>query len=124
MTQNEQISRKDFFRRLGNLTAGAAALSLFPWLEGCSPENERMAQGEKARLGVIGTGSRGMFHLAHLIQDPSASIVALCDDYAPHLEQAAALFPTPDATRTTAGCWKTRKWTGSSSAPPSPCMPP
>ena len=97
MTQNEQISRKDFFRRLGNLTAGAAALSLFPWLEGCSPENERMAQGEKARLGVIGTGSRGMFHLAHLIQDPSASIVALCDDYAPHLEQAAALFP--DARR-------------------------
>ena len=97
MTQNQQMSRKDFFHRLGNLTAGAAALSLFPWLEGCTVERERETRGEQARLGVIGTGSRGMFHLAHLIQDPSARIVALCDDYAPHLDEAAALFP--DARR-------------------------
>ena len=123
MIQNEQMSRKDFFHRLGNLTAGAAALSLFPWLESCSAQNEKLSQGEKARLGVIGTGSRGMFHLALLLQDPSARIVALCDDYAPHLEEAAALFPGPGNIPTTASSSTTRRWKESSSARPFPCTP-
>ncbi len=93
MLNEDKISRKDFFRELGTLAAGGAALSLFPWLKSCTPAQEKLLKGEKARLGIIGTGSRGKFHLENLLKDPSASVVALCDDYRPHLEEAAALCP-------------------------------
>ena len=88
------MTRKDFLGRLGAVTAGGAALSLFPWLQSCTPESERMIRGEKARLGLIGTGSRGQFHLVNLLQDPSAEVFALCDDYLPHLDEASALCPS------------------------------
>ena len=88
---SEKMTRKDF---LSSLAFGGASLALFPWLAGCTPEKQRQAAGEKARLGIIGTGSRGQFHLVNLLQDPSADIVALCDDYPPHLDAASALCPS------------------------------
>ena len=90
----ETMTRKDF---LSSLAFGGTALALFPWLGACTPEKQKEASGEQARLGIIGTGSRGRFHLANLLQDPSAEIVALCDDFPPHLDEASALCPT--ATR-------------------------
>ena len=53
---SEKMTRKDF---LSNLAFGGATLALFPWLSACSGEQQREAAGEKARLGIIGTGSRG-----------------------------------------------------------------
>ena len=88
---SEKMTRKDF---LSSLAFGGASLALFPWLAGCTPEKQRQAAGEKARLGIIGTGSRGRFHLVNLLQDPSAEVVALCDDYPPHLDAASALCPS------------------------------
>ena len=87
---NGKMNRKDF---LSSLAFGGTALALFPWLNACSPEKQKAAGGERARLGLIGTGSRGKFHLANLLQDPSAQIVALCDGFPLHLEEAAALCP-------------------------------
>jgi len=88
---SEKMTRKDF---LSSLALGGAGLALFPWLAACTKERQREAAGEKARLGLIGTGSRGRFHLANLLQDPSAQVVALCDDYLPHLDEASALCPS------------------------------
>ena len=85
------MTRKGFLETLGSLAVGSA---LFPWLSGCTPEKHRQAAGEKARLGIIGTGSRGQFHIANLLVDPNAEIVALCDDYPPHLDAASALCPS------------------------------
>ena len=85
------MTRKEFLETLGIIAAGSAA---FPWLSGCTTEKQRQAAGEKARLGIIGTGSRGQFHIANLLLDPNAKIVALCDDYLPHLDAASALCPT------------------------------
>ena len=90
---DEKITRKDFLGRLGHLTLGSAALGMFPWLEGCTGEAQKNKAGKKARLGIIGTGSRGRFHIENLLKDESAKIVALCDDYRPHLEEAAAICP-------------------------------
>ena len=84
------MTRKGFLETLGSLAVGSA---LFPWLSGCTPEKHRQAAGEKARLGIIGTGSRGQFHIANLLLDPNAEIVALCDDFPPHLDAASALCP-------------------------------
>ena len=87
---SETISRKDFLQRLA---FGGASLALFPWLASCTKERQQEEAGEKARLGIIGTGSRGRFHLANLLLDPSALVVALCDDYEPHLDEALAMCP-------------------------------
>lgn len=78
---------------MGGLFAVGSALSLFPWLSSCTKEGAKEIEGQVARLGIIGTGSRGQFHIANLLVDKSAKIVALCDDYEPHLQQAAALCP-------------------------------
>ena len=89
----DKMTRKDFFASLGSIVAGSTALAAFPWLTACTPEQDRLIKGETARLGIIGTGSRGRFHLANLLLDSSAKITALCDDFPPHLEEAAALAP-------------------------------
>ena len=77
----------------GKMSLAGMALSLFPWLQSCSDEAKREVRGEKVRIGVIGTGSRGIFHIKHLLQMPSVEVVALCDDYRPHLEDAAQYYP-------------------------------
>lgn len=68
-------------------------LSAFPWLQSCTTETRRETTGERARIAVIGTGSRGQYHLANLIKNPKADVVALCDNYAPNLEAASAYYP-------------------------------
>ena len=72
-----KMTRKDF---LSSLAFGGASIALFPWLAACSRERQKETAGEKARLGIIGTGSRGQFHLVNLLQDPAAQVVALCDE--------------------------------------------
>ncbi|MDR0700554.1 MAG: Gfo/Idh/MocA family oxidoreductase [Tannerella sp.] len=85
----ENFSRRDFFKTLGS----GSLIAMFPWLQSCTKETVASVKGEKVRLGMIGTGSRGMYHLNNLLHIPQAEVVALCDDYDPHLQQAAALFP-------------------------------
>ena len=85
------FNRRDFFKLLG----GSGLVALFPWLSSCTKEISDAIVGEKIRIGLIGAGSRGMYHLNNIrnIPIPQAEIVALCDDYEPHLQQAADLFP-------------------------------
>ena len=85
----ENFNRRDFFKTLGS----TGLISMFPWLQSCSKETADAVSGEKVRIGVIGTGSRGMYHLNNLLRIPQAEVIALCDDYEPHLQQAAALYP-------------------------------
>jgi predicted dehydrogenase len=86
---NTGFTRRDFVKSLGI----GGVLAAFPWLQSCTKEAALAVTGEKVRLGVIGTGSRGMYHLNNLQRIATAEVVALCDDYAPHLQQATALFP-------------------------------
>ena len=85
------FNRRDFFKLLG----GSSLITFFPWLYSCTKEVSEAIAGEKIRIGLIGTGSRGMYHLNNIrnIPIPQAEVVAICDDYAPHLQQAADLFP-------------------------------
>ena len=89
----EKITRKEFLTQLRNVCATGTALALFPWLQSCTEKADKETQGERARLGIIGTGSRGRYHIANLLLDTTAEIVALCDDYRPHLDLAAAMVP-------------------------------
>src|SRR5438270_2296109 len=48
----------------------------------------------RIRLGVIGTGGRGVFVMAAFARDPSVEIAGLCDVYEPNLERAVAAAST------------------------------
>ena len=87
------MNRKEFLSDFGRMGFAGVALSLFPWLESCTEKAQQEVSGERARIGIIGTGSRGLFHIQHLVQMPNVDVVALCDNYRPHLEDAAQYYP-------------------------------
>ncbi len=87
------MNRRDFIKDLGIAGGSGLLVTAFPWLQSCTAEAKGEVIGEKARIGVIGTGSRGMYHINNLLKNPNVEIVALCDNYAPHLQNAAALCP-------------------------------
>lgn len=88
-----EISRRDFLKNMGRLTGGVTLLAATPWLTFCTPEKHREIAGERARVALIGTGSRGLYHLHNLRAIPHAEVVALCDDYEPNLRAAQRLCP-------------------------------
>ena len=65
----------------------------FPGCTSCSADDKVQIAKEKVRIGFIGTGSRGQYHLNNLKTIPYADVVALCDNYPPHLKEASALYP-------------------------------
>lgn len=93
--QNSEIdlSLRQFIKELGHVTGGAALLSTMPWLQSFTPAAAQEIKKEKARVALIGTGSRGVYHIHNLLQIPHAEIVALCDDYVPSLKTASELVP-------------------------------
>jgi predicted dehydrogenase len=87
------MGRRNFLRQMGYLTGGAAVLTAAPWLTSCTPEKLAQTGRETARIALIGTGSRGQYHIHNLLLMPHAKIVALCDNYDVNLQAAAALCP-------------------------------
>ncbi|OQB31020.1 MAG: Inositol 2-dehydrogenase [Bacteroidetes bacterium ADurb.Bin174] len=87
------LSLRQFIKDLGCVTGGAALLGTMPWLQSFTPAAAEEIKKEKARVALIGTGSRGLYHIHNLFLIPHAEIVALCDDYAPNLKAAAELVP-------------------------------
>jgi Predicted dehydrogenases and related proteins len=85
------ISRRDFLKNIG-IVGASAVLAASPWLSTFSEVT--LTGKEKCRLGVIGVGSRGQFHLGFLSKNPKVEVVALCDIYPPSIEQAHKIVPT------------------------------
>jgi predicted dehydrogenase len=90
------LNRRTFLRN--SLIAGTALLTPVSLMNLLStPTRAQGSSPDKIRVGVIGTGSRGQ-HLMQVIAATSAitglEIVALCDVYQPHMDQALALAPT------------------------------
>jgi predicted dehydrogenase len=88
------MKRRDFIRDVGIL---GGFVSSFPWLYSCSSEAKREIRGEKARIGMVGTGSRGMFHINHLLKNQNVEIVAICDNFQAHLNSAKERCPSARA---------------------------
>lgn len=91
------LSLRQFIKKLGYISGGIAILNTVPWLESCTPEKLKELKGEKARIAIIGTGSRGQYHIHNLKEIPHAKIVALCDNYKPNLDKAIELCPKAKA---------------------------
>ena len=88
------LDRRTFLKGLGTLAGSMAILSSAPWLASCTEEKQHLTSGEKARLALIGTGSRGQYHIHNLLAIPNAEIVTLCDIFPDHLEAARQLVPS------------------------------
>lgn len=88
------LSLRQFIKDLGYIAGGSAILSGMPWLQSFTMEKAQEIKNEKARIGLIGTGSRGQYHIHNLLNIPHAKIVALCDNYPPNLKAASELCPT------------------------------
>lgn len=87
------LSRREFFKNIGMIGGGGLLLSSFPWLQSCSADDKKLVAKEKVRIGFIGTGSRGQYHLNNMKEIPNADVVALCDNYEPNLKAASAIYP-------------------------------
>ena len=90
------LSRREFLKNIG-LTGGGLLLSASPWLSAFSQKTETV--GSRARLGIIGPGSRGRFFMSFLVKNPKAEIVALCEIYQPSLDKALKLAPNAKVYR-------------------------
>lgn len=88
------LSLRQFIKDLGYIAGGSAILSGMPWLQSFTMEKAQEIKKEKARIGLIGTGSRGQYHIHNLLNIPHAEIVALCDNYPPNLKAASELCPS------------------------------
>lgn len=93
MNKEEKIGRRSFVEKLGGIGMAGALIGSFPWLQSCASGTGRQVRGEKTRIGIIGPGSRGQYHISHLLDIPEAEIVALCDNYDVNLRAAAQMVP-------------------------------
>jgi len=89
----KELNRREFIKSIGVAGGGAFLLSSLPWLQSFASARQEIPKGEKAKIAIIGTGSRGMYHINNLLKIPNAEIVAICDIYKPNLDQAAAVCP-------------------------------
>jgi len=88
------LSLRHFIKNLGYITGGIALMGSMPWLSSCTTDKINEIKGEKARIGMIGTGSRGLYHIHNLLKMEHVQIVAVCDIYDPNLKQAQVLCPS------------------------------
>jgi predicted dehydrogenase len=89
--QDQDNSRRDFIKAAGVGGLGLVALSS-PWIKvfGDNKANSKAAS-DKVRIGMIGVGSRGSYHLNYLKQmeqTDNIEVIGVCDNYQPHLNDA------------------------------------
>jgi predicted dehydrogenase len=88
--ENTFQDRRTFLKDLG-MISGVSLAAGYPWLSAFSQSD--ISAGSKARIGIIGPGSRGRLLMNYLVQDPHCEIVAICDNYQPSIDEALKITP-------------------------------
>lgn len=73
------------------LIGGGVLLATSPWFSAFSEQNK--TQGQLARIGIIGPGSRGQHLMSFLAENTKAEIVAIADVYQPSIDAALKIAP-------------------------------
>ncbi len=89
-TNQNLTSRRLFIKSLAVLAGSSAIISSLPWIQVLRAETGNAAPSDRVRIGVIGTGSRGMYLMDEMLKIPMIELAALCDNYPPNLEAALA----------------------------------
>ena len=84
------IDRRQFIKQMG-LIGGGVLLATSPWFSAFSEQNK--TQGQLARIGIIGPGSRGQHLMSFLAENTKAEIVAIADVYQPSIDAALKIAP-------------------------------
>ncbi len=84
------MERRDFLKNIGMLGTGTLLMSS-PWLSVFADVKDTAK--EKCRLGIIGPGSRGRFHMNFLLQNPNVEIAAIHDIYDKSVTEALKMVP-------------------------------
>jgi len=87
--EETRVERRDFLKAF-SLLAGGSLMGANPWMGSLYAQDSGMS--EKIKLGIIGSGSRGLLLTQHLLSIPDAEIVAHCDNYPHNLESASQLI--------------------------------
>jgi predicted dehydrogenase len=87
MAQDNDVSRRDFVKTAGAVTA-AAAVTAAPFIQKVKAANDQV------QYGFIGTGSRGSYLLKHLKGIDSGRCVALCDNFPENLKKGVETIAT------------------------------
>src|SRR5678815_4040736 len=83
MAQDQEVSRREFVKAAGAVTAVAAAI---PAVHGAPAIQKVRAANDQVQFGIIGTGSRGSYLLKHLKGIDNGKCVAICDVNAENLK--------------------------------------
>ena len=76
--QEVDLGLRSFIKNLAYMTGGAAFLAgTAPWLTSCTEEKLKEIKKEKARIALIGSGSRGQYHIHNLLDIPHAELVTI-----------------------------------------------
>jgi predicted dehydrogenase len=84
------IERRQFLKSMG-IAGGGVLLASSPWFSAFADEIKTV--GSKARIGIIGPGSRGQHLMSFLVKNPKVEIVAVCDVFQPSIEEALKMTP-------------------------------
>ena len=104
------MDRRGFLKELGLVGGSGMLLAMFPWLQSCSDEARREVAGEKARLAIVGTGSRGPYHIQNLLK-PRSSRCAI--SIRPTWLKPRRSAPVPNAIPISTNCSKIRMYRAS-----------
>jgi predicted dehydrogenase len=95
MSQQQDVSRRDFVKTAAAVPVAAAAVSR---VAGFPNINSVRAANEQVAFGMVGTGSRGTYLLKHLKNVENGRCVALCDDWDLRLKQGVETAGSNPAT--------------------------
>ena len=84
MAHDNDVTRRDFVKAAGAVTAVASAL---PAVEGAPFIQTVRAANDQVQYGFIGTGSRGTYLLKHLHETDAGRCVAVCDNWDVNLKK-------------------------------------
>ena len=83
------VTRRQLIQAMSAIAGSTAISGLTPWISLLKAEvPTSVSPNDKVNIAILGPGSRGSCLLMYLQQIPSVNIVAVCDDYPPHLERA------------------------------------
>ena len=104
MAEAQEVSRRNFMKAAGAVTAAAAALPKTQ-AKAASFVRKINAANNQVQFGMIGTGGRGQYLLKSFNTLDNGRCVAVCDIYEPHLKWACRRRKTTRrATKITANC--------------------
>ena len=84
MAHDNDVTRRDFVKAAGAVSAVAAAL---PAAQGAPFIQKVHAANDQVQYGFIGTGSRGTYLLKHLHETDAGRCVAVCDNWDVNLKK-------------------------------------